>query len=231
MRWFQVIGKKGRTRITTVRNAQKHQIPKCTAFRELLNFQVGARRTNGHVLSPAFFLEVRQKTSKNVSRTEDAEHFSRSPQLGCCETQLWWCQHRCGMFFFHDLSCFFSCVRCEWHLNLLMIWYDLFISVLWQWLAQGDRKSDWWSWKDWEDWEQTERPWLRSGRSDGSDRSTIMTCLCRESKNKKKKKRNKRKEWQSKEKDDASGSAGSGSEGGIVWQILSLVHLRWGGEE
>lgn len=111
--WFQVIGKKGRTRITTVRNAQKHQIPKCTAFRELLNFQVGARRTNGHVLSPAFFLEVRPKTSKNVSRTEDAEHFSRSPQLGCCETQLWWCQHRCGMFFFYDLSCFFSCVRCE----------------------------------------------------------------------------------------------------------------------
>lgn len=137
-------------------------------------------------------------------------------------------------FFFHDLSCFFSCVRCEWHLNLLIIWYDLFISVLRQWLAQGDRKSDWWSWKDWEDWEQTERPWLktdRSDRSDGSDRSTIMTCLCRESKNKKKKKRNKRKEWQSKEKDDASGSAGSGSEGGIVWQILSLVDLRWGGEE
>lgn len=136
--------------------------------------------------------------------------------------------------FFYDLSCFFSCVRCEWHLNLLIIWYDLFISVLRQWLAQGDRKSDWWSWKEWEDWEQTERPRLkidRSDRSDGSDRSTIMTCLCRESKNKKKKKRNKRKEWQSKEKDDASGSAGSGSEGGIVWQILSLVHLRWGGEE
>ena len=67
------------------------QIPKCIATRTF-EFSGWGKKDEWTRVKPSFLfvcLEVRQKRQKRVENNDAAIlHFSRSPQLGCCETQL-----------------------------------------------------------------------------------------------------------------------------------------------